>query len=182
MLILVTGGCRSGKSRFALELAERFEGPRVFLATAQPLDEEMKIRIEKHRRSRPPDWGVIEEPVEVPGALSRALLGAGTVIIDCLTLWISNLLCADNGFGEEEAEQHAQALVAQASSSGAAVIVITNEVGSGVVPVNHLARRFCDCAGRANQVIARAADEVYLMVSGMPIQIPHGERKQANDR
>ena len=173
MLILVTGGSRSGKSGFALETARRFEGRRVFLATAQASDEEMKRRIQAHRESRPADWSVVEEPSEVPKALRAALGpgGAGVVIVDCITIWMSNLLLQDESFGESEAAARAQELAAAANGTAHGVIAVTNEVGSGVVPDNALARRFRDCAGRANQVLAREAAEVFLCVSGIAVAI-----------
>jgi len=177
MLILVTGGSRSGKSSFALGLAEKYDVPRTYLATAQAFDDEMKERIAAHRRSRPAGWGLVEEPLQVPEALASALRSARTVVLDCVTLWMSNLLLADERFGERAAEEHAQELVESAGTApGTAVIVVTNEVGSGVVPETVLGRRFRDCAGRANEVIARAADEVYLMVSGIPLRITPQER------
>ncbi len=177
MLILVTGGSRSGKSGFALELARRFEGPRIFLATAQPLDDEMARRIAAHQRDRPAGWELREEPIHVPDALADALRSARTVIVDCVTVWMANMLLGDDSFDEGSAAVHAGVLVsgvrAAESAGGAngAVIVVTNEVGSGIVPDNALSRRFRDCAGRANQVIAREADEVYSMVAGIPIRI-----------
>jgi adenosylcobinamide kinase/adenosylcobinamide-phosphate guanylyltransferase len=118
----------------------------------------------------------VEEPVQVPQAVAAALPSAGAILLDCVTLWISNLLLADDLFDESSAEERARELVESARGRpGAAVIVVTNEVGSGVVPEAVLGRRFRDCAGRANEVIARAADEVYLMVSGIPLRIkPEG--------
>jgi adenosylcobinamide kinase/adenosylcobinamide-phosphate guanylyltransferase len=179
MLILVTGGSRSGKSGFALEAAARFPGPRVFLATAQESDDEMKERIEAHRKARPDGWRVVEEPREVAGAL-RAAVGrdrAGVVIIDCITIWISNLVMDDGAFGEAEAADKARELADAANGASAGVIVVTNEVGSGIVPDNALARRFRDCAGRANQVLAREAGEAYLCVSGIPVALKSGRVK-----
>jgi adenosylcobinamide kinase/adenosylcobinamide-phosphate guanylyltransferase len=198
MLILVTGGSRSGKSGFALELARRFEGPRIFLATAQPLDDEMARRIAAHQRDRPAGWELREEPIHVPDALADALRSARTVIVDCVTVWMANMLLGDDSFDEGSAAVHAGVLVsgvrAAESAGGAksagygvlaervlpyrgAIIVVTNEVGSGIVPDNALSRRFRDCAGRANQVIAREADEVYSMVAGIPIRIKPQERR-----
>ena len=189
MLILVTGGSRSGKSGFALELAEQYDVPRIFLATAQPFDDEMARRIAAHQRARPTGWAVREEPVLVPETLAAALQSARTVIVDCMTVWMANLLLADDHFDEGAAATRAAALVScvreadagaksapgGAKSGSGAVIVVTNEVGSGIVPDNAISRRFRDCAGRANQVIARAADEVYFMVSGLPMRIkPRG--------
>ena len=180
MLILVTGGSRSGKSRFAQALALQKPGPCSFVATAQALDEEMEARIQSHRRSRPAGWAVVEEPIRVPEAVRRALGSARTVLLDCVTLWISNLLLADETFEEGRAEERAQQLVAASRGApGAVLIVVTNEVGSGVVPDSALGRRFRDCAGRANEVIARGADEVYLLVSGIPLRIKPQENAAA---
>ncbi len=180
MLILITGGSRSGKSGFALETAARFTGPRVFLATALGLDEEMRQRIQAHRKSRPAGWSVVEEPRALTPALHAALGRdrAGSVIVDCITIWISNLLLEDDAFGEAEAAAKAGELAEAAHGTGAGVIVVTNEVGSGVVPDNALARRFRDCAGRANQVLAREAAEVYLCVSGIAVAIKGGGRER----
>jgi adenosylcobinamide kinase / adenosylcobinamide-phosphate guanylyltransferase len=207
VLILVTGGSRSGKSGFALELARAYEGPRIFLATAQPFDEEMARRIAAHQRDRPAGWELREEPIRVPEALAGALDSARTVILDCVTVWMANLLIGDDSFDEGSAAAQASLLVsrvraAEVSAGGAkstayggakstaygstrsgstpyggAVIVVTNEVGSGIVPDNEISRRFRDCAGRANQVIAREADEVYSMISGIPVRIKPRERQ-----
>lgn len=172
MLILVTGGARSGKSRFAQEFAARMPGPHAYLATAQTLDEEMRERIEAHRKARPSEWTVIEEPWAVPEALRRSAHAARTVILDCITLWMTNLLISDESFDERRAEVAANELLdAALSVADATVIVVSNEVGSGVVPDNPLARRFRDCAGRANQILAAGADEVYLLTSGIPVRI-----------
>lgn len=172
MVILITGGSRSGKSSFALTLAGKRPGPRTYLATAQASDDEMRQRIAAHRRARTPEWGLVEEPVHVPAALAAALREAPTVVLDCVTIWMSNLLLADDLFDERGAEARAEELLQGARSVPAsAVIVVTNEVGSGVVPETVLGRRFRDCAGRANEVIARGADVVYLMVSGIPLRI-----------
>ncbi|MGA2762579.1 MAG: bifunctional adenosylcobinamide kinase/adenosylcobinamide-phosphate guanylyltransferase [Spirochaetia bacterium] len=171
MLILVTGGSRSGKSGFALDLGQRSQAPRVFLATAQAQDEEMRQRIEAHRRSRPAGWRVVEEPRDLAGALRAALETACTVIVDCVTLWISNLIVEDEQFGEPQAAERAEELAKIAIGTPSRVIVVTNEVGSGVVPDNPLARRFRDCAGRANQVLARKAHAVHFMVSGIALAL-----------
>jgi len=175
MLILVTGGCRSGKSGYAMERALALPGPWGFLATAQAFDDEMRARIRKHKAGRPAHWGLVEEPVEVPAALAGMLRETRTVVVDCVTLWMSNLLCAEELLGEDEAARRAGDLAACARDAAATVIVITNEVGSGIVPENALARRFRDCAGRANQVIAREAREVVLLTSGIPLVIKGGK-------
>ena len=177
MLILVTGGSRSGKSSYALVLAGQRPAPRTYVATAQAIDDEMRQRIAAHRRSRPAGWGLVEEPLLVPQALGAALPQVPTVVLDCVTIWMSNLLLADELFDESRAEAHAEELVRSAGNNpGTTVIAVTNEVGSGVVPETVLGRRFRDCAGRANEVIARGADEVYLMVSGIPLRIKPQQR------
>jgi adenosylcobinamide kinase / adenosylcobinamide-phosphate guanylyltransferase len=180
MLILITGGSRSGKSGFALETAERFKSPRIFVATAQESDEEMRQRIQAHRKARPPGWSVIEESRELTSALRAALGrdGAGAVIIDCITIWMSNLIIDDEGFGETDAAARATELAEAANGTMAGVVVVTNEVGSGIVPDNALARRFRDCAGRANQVLAREAAEVYVCVSGIAVAIKGGSKER----
>jgi len=179
MLVLVTGGSRSGKSSLALTLAGKRPGPWTYLATAQASDDEMRQRIAAHRRARPAGWGLVEEPLLVPQALSTALTSARTVVLDCITIWMSNLLLADELFDESRAEARAEELIRSARSvPGGAVIMVTNEVGSGVVPETVLGRRFRDCAGRANEVIARGADEVYFMVSGIPLRIKPQQRSE----
>jgi adenosylcobinamide kinase/adenosylcobinamide-phosphate guanylyltransferase len=177
VLILVTGGSRSGKSSFALSLAEKRKGPITYLATAQAFDEEMRRRIAAHRKARPAGWGLVEEPTQVPKALAAALESANTVLLDCVTMWLSNLLLADERFDENSAQTRAAELIESARSrSGVATIIVTNEVGSGVVPDTVLGRRFRDCAGRANEMLAHAAEEVYLLISGIPLRIkPRGE-------
>jgi adenosylcobinamide kinase/adenosylcobinamide-phosphate guanylyltransferase len=175
MLILVTGGSRSGKSGFALRLAESGPRPRIFLATAQALDEEMAARIRRHRRSRSQDWELVEEPLAVPEALTGALSRGGTVLVDCITLWVSNLILSDERFAEDDAAERAEDLARRARAGGGLTVLVTNEVGSGVVPDNRLARVFRDAAGRMNQVLARAADEVHLLVSGIPMRLKPGE-------
>ncbi|HTO21546.1 MAG TPA: bifunctional adenosylcobinamide kinase/adenosylcobinamide-phosphate guanylyltransferase [Spirochaetia bacterium] len=184
MLILITGGSRSGKSRLAQELAAKRAGPHAFVATAVALDAEMQERIRAHQRSRPAGWALVEEPRRVPEAVAGALAAARTVVLDCVTLWMSNLLLADEGFDERGAEAAAAELVTAAGAAPSAdLIVVTNEVGSGVVPDNALARRFRDCAGRANEVLARGAGEVYLCVSGIPLRIkPAGAAPLAAER
>ncbi len=181
MLILVTGGSRSGKSAYALQRAGAFPGPRLFIATAQAFDDEMAARIEAHRRGRGPGWALTEEPVAVAAALSKALAGspvaAATVVIDCVTLWVTNLILSDETLGERQVADRAEELAAIARAASAAVIVVTNEVGSGVVPDNALARRFRDCAGRANQILAASAQEAWLMVSGLPLALKPGQER-----
>jgi adenosylcobinamide kinase / adenosylcobinamide-phosphate guanylyltransferase len=159
--ILVLGGARSGKSRYAEGLADGAAGDRLYIATAQPGDAEMAARIASHRQRRGLGWTTLEAPIELAGALATA--DAGFVLIDCITLWISNLLLADLDIAPR-LEALAEALAARQRT----VAVVSNEVGLGIVPDNALARRFRDEAGLANQRLARACDEVVLLTAGLP--------------
>lgn len=176
----MTGGARSGKSRFALERAEIAGGDAVtFIATAEGLDQEMELRIGRHREERNPAWRTIEAPrslaaalaenaphrEERPGAVPR---GAATrvLIVDCLSLWVSNLML--DGIAEADIVAEARKLTPPASGL---LIVVTNEVGLGIVPDNALARAYRDVLGRVNQTVASAATEAYLLVSGLPLRL-----------
>jgi adenosylcobinamide kinase/adenosylcobinamide-phosphate guanylyltransferase len=174
-LALISGGCRSGKSRQALELAEKGGGGRLLVATCAPLDEEMKARIARHqaeRRGR--GWETIEETIDLEGVL-RTNAAFEVVLVDCLTLWINNLLHAaqqqSRELDEEEMGLRAAKVVDICRQRPGKVVLVTNEVGLGIMPENALARRFCDLVGRCNQVVAQAADEVIFMVSGLPLRL-----------
>ena len=171
-LILILGGARSGKSAFAEQLA-RQRGNVLFVATAQALDEDMERRIAAHQRLRPPDWSTLEEPLELASAIPPALQGHETCLLDCLTLWVSNLLLTMEE--EPAAEQEILAAVERVldvyRDSSATWIVVSNEVGLGVVPPSPLGNKFRDVLGRVNQAMASCADEVYLMVAGMALEI-----------
>jgi adenosylcobinamide kinase/adenosylcobinamide-phosphate guanylyltransferase len=168
-VILVIGGARSGKSGFAQTLAQGREGRKVFIATAQAGDDEMKLRIEKHRSERPAGWHTIEEPCRLLQALDGCAGAYEVVLIDCIGLWISNRLLADAG--EDEILQEAGAVLASCSTSGSCVIMVSNETGMGIVPDNRLSRLFRDVLGKTNQELAAAADEVYFLIAGIPLQI-----------
>lgn len=166
-LILVGGGSRSGKSTYSLQLARERGQRRAFIATAQAFDDEMRSRIVRHREERAASFETIEEPYEVTVAL-RSIGGRYDVaVVDCLTLWLSNLLLA--GRADLEAAMHD--LVEAARSSPVGCILVTNEVGCGIVPENALARRFRDLAGTLNQRCAAAAQEAYLLAFGIPIRL-----------
>lgn len=167
-LILVGGGVRSGKSAFAVELARRAGDRRTYIATAEALDDEMAARIAAHRRARGEAFATIEEPLDLPGALGRCA-GDDSIVVDCLTLWISNLIHADRT--DEEIENAVMEMAGIARSSGITTIVVTNEVGMGIVPDSPLARRFRDLTGRAHQLIAAQADEVYFALLGMMVRL-----------
>ncbi len=164
-ITLVTGGARSGKSRYGESLITALPPPWVYVATAEAGDAEMAARIAEHRARRSADWTIIEAPHELAGVFSCIPEGA-PVLVDCLTLWLSNQLLADADL-EKETDKLAGAL---ARHTGCLVLV-TNEVGSGVVPDNALARRFRDAQGRLNQCIAALADRVVLVVAGLPLVV-----------
>lgn len=168
---LVGGGVRSGKSAFALSLAQRLGPRRVLLATAQALDAEMAARIAAHRAARGGRFETIEEPLDLPGALERART-ADVVVIDCITLWLSNLLLG--GASEAEIGDRVEALARALRGAPFASIAVTNEVGMGIVPEAPLARTFRDVAGRAHQALARSADRIYLAVLGAVLRIHPG--------
>ena len=164
-LVLITGGARAGKSRFAQAQALALGQEQVsFIATAEPLDGEMRQRIAKHRAERPPAWETLEAPLEVPQALQQAR--HGVVLLDCLTLWVSNLMLA--GLEVLPALERLLAVWAQSDKT---LLVVTNEVGLGIVPENPLARRYRDLLGAANARVAQEAHRVYLLVAGIPLQI-----------
>jgi adenosylcobinamide kinase / adenosylcobinamide-phosphate guanylyltransferase len=163
-IVLIGGGSRSGKSRKALELARERGRRLAFIATAQALDDEMAERISLHQQQRGSDFTTIEEPVELASTIARHSSDFDAVIVDCLTLWLSNI-------GLTDVEQQACKLIEASLASPAEVILVTNEVGCGIVPENALARRFRDEAGRLNQCVARAASEVYWMVFGCALRV-----------
>jgi len=174
-IILVTGGCRSGKSRFALERAEAAGPSRLYLATAPVFDREMEDRIARHRAERASrQWETCEEQLDLVRAL-RENPDVDAVLCDCLTLWINNHFYRSEQnatvLGEEEIATLTETLASEARRHPGVVIFVTNEVGLGIVPAEPLARRFRDCAGRCNQIMAAAADEVYFLVSGIPVKI-----------
>jgi adenosylcobinamide kinase/adenosylcobinamide-phosphate guanylyltransferase len=171
-LILIGGGARSGKSTFALHYARRLGEPRVFIATAQAFDDEMRARIARHREERGAgDFVTVEEPLDLVGALGRAPAGA-VVLVDCLTLWLSNLLLADQG--ESEVLRAIDGLVAAAGTRAAPTLLVSNEVGMGLVPDTALGRRFRDITGIAHQRLAAVAAETYAAVMGVVLRLYPG--------
>ena len=163
MVTLVLGGARSGKSRYALEKARAIQGTRAFLATAEPSDEEMTARIRQHREERGEEFSTIEEPIELRRIIIESKFDV--LVVDCLTLWLSNITFADRTTEIDALEQAAQ-------SARGTIIFVTNEVGSGIIPTDHaLSRDFRDRAGILNQRIAAISQEVYFMVFGQPLRI-----------
>lgn len=179
---LILGGARSGKSDFARELALRNGGPVLFVATAEPGDEEMRARIEAHRRERPRSWRVLEAPRGVGRLLTAEYGGEATVLVDCVTMLVSNVLLTSlppsGAFGVAEAQAALEAvrremeeLLDAAERHPARYLLVSNEVGLGVVPENALARLYRDALGWANRLLAARADEVYLLVAGVPLAV-----------
>ena len=167
--ILVLGGCRSGKSGHALDLAENMGGRRIFVATCVPRDEEMRQRVRRHQAERSDAWQTLEVPVDLAGAIVRHACSADVMLVDCLTLWLSNLLM------ETEDTEHIQGAIRNLAdtvrTAPQAIVLVSNEVGSGIVPENRLARRYRDLAGWTNQAMAAACDRVVWTVAGIPVTI-----------
>ena len=168
-IIFITGGVRSGKSKYAIKLAKNTTGKVVFLATGTAKDEEMKKRIKGHRESRPREWKTIEETKDIASILLSIGPPWKLVIIDCLAFFISNLLL--DGADEKTILERIEKIVEIILEANYSTIVVSNEVGGGIVPANELGRRFRDIVGLANQIMANSAQEVYLTISGMPIRI-----------
>jgi adenosyl cobinamide kinase/adenosyl cobinamide phosphate guanylyltransferase len=163
-LVLLLGGARSGKSRLALERAADAGSPVVFIATGEPGDAEMAARIDQHRTERPAVWQTVEEPVEIEQAL-RAAPPEATVVLDCLSLWVANLL--DLHPVEEAADAAARAAAARTGLT----IAVSNEVGLGIVPMHPVGRSYRDALGRVNAIWADAADEAYFVVAGRTLRL-----------
>ncbi len=168
-IYFVTGGARSGKSAFAEQIARGIGGRRAYLATAQALDAEMVARIEHHRRRRGSAWDTFEEPLAVDELLRKLSDRYDVIMLDCLTLWLSNVIA--HAAGDDAVAARSALLVRALREIATACIVVSNEVGLGIVPDNPLARRFRDLAGFLNQQVAGIADEAYLLASGIPVKI-----------
>jgi adenosylcobinamide kinase/adenosylcobinamide-phosphate guanylyltransferase len=178
-ITLVLGGARSGKSRYAEGLAGRHKGQPTYIATAEITDEEMGRRIEHHRETRGARWRVIEAPLDLVAALLHADKARSFTLVDCLTLWINNLM----HHGRDVAAELERLRTSLTDLEGY-VVIVANEVGLGIVPDNAQARRFRDEAGRANQAIAEAADEVVFIAAGLPMTLrkPKPAARQARSR
>jgi adenosylcobinamide kinase/adenosylcobinamide-phosphate guanylyltransferase len=168
-IYFITGGARSGKSGFAEKLAGGLPGKRAYVATAQALDEEMAARIAKHQKDRGSAWDTFEEPLAIPDLLRKLSDRYPVMLLDCLTLWLSNIMAHTENDGQV-IKRIDDLLSAVREYSGHSIIV-SNEVGLGIVPDNPLARKFRDLAGILNQKVAQAADEVYFTAAGIPLKI-----------
>lgn len=181
-IIMITGGARSGKSTFAEELAKKAGNNVIYIATSIPFDDEMKDRIKKHKQQRPSNWETVETYKDIDLQLQGKLDGKDAVLLDCITIMVSNLMLEKaydwEGMAvdeinavEDKVRMEIEKLISAAQNSPIPFIIVTNELGMGVVPPTELGRAVRDIAGRANQMLARAASEVYLCVSGIPVRI-----------
>ncbi len=168
-ITLIVGGCKSGKSNHALATAEKYGQRQFFFATCVPCDHEMQDRVARHQQERGNRWRTIEVPMDLPGALAGHGNEGNVILVDCLTLWITNLLMKNET--REAVEVSLQRLVTALGLVSCPVVLVANEVGCGIVPENRLARLFRDLAGMANQKIAAVADHVVWTVAGIPVKI-----------
>ncbi|MBM4348501.1 MAG: bifunctional adenosylcobinamide kinase/adenosylcobinamide-phosphate guanylyltransferase [Deltaproteobacteria bacterium] len=166
-LIFITGGCRSGKSRFALDYANRHFSKKLYLATCEILDEEMARRVENHKKVRGMEWVTVEEPIEVVETIREYQDQVEVILLDCITLWLSNLMLKwdDDVKVMMEIDRFASAI----KNVQVSLILVSNEVGMGIVPADPLSRRFRDIAGWVNQKVAESVETVIFMVSGIPV-------------
>lgn len=172
---LILGGAKSGKSSLALELANQSGGRRVFIATAQAGDGEMRDRIQRHQAERGSEWSTVEEPIDLRAALQNADGGDAVLVVDCLTLWLSNLLTVAQMPGEDVIQQ-GRDLAGLLPSLKGRVILVANEVGLGIVPDNALARLYRDLAGGLNQGLAKVCEQVIFVAAGLPLVLKGPQR------
>lgn len=178
-ITFIIGGARSGKSSFATNEALKIDGKKAYVATAEALDSEMKERIEKHKKDRGNEWDTYEEPLNISGLIKKIESSYRVIVLDCLTLWLSNILHITQT-PEKEVQRLIKELKAFKNSSlvsasggrhSSLIFIVSNEVGMGIVPENEMARKFRDMAGFLNQKVAEIADEVYLVTAGIPMKI-----------
>jgi len=164
--LFVLGGARSGKSRYAQQRIEAVEGTRVYIATAQAFDREMADRIAQHQADRGERWRTVEAPIDLPDVIRQTAASCDAILVDCLTLWLSNLMVA-----EQDVAVATSALLATLSDCSIPIALVANEVGLGIVPENALARLFRDEAGRLNQALAAECEEVVFLSAGLPMRL-----------
>jgi adenosylcobinamide kinase/adenosylcobinamide-phosphate guanylyltransferase len=168
--VFVIGGCRSGKSSQALKTAENLaRDQQVFIATCIPYDDEMKQRVARHQKERSRHWQTVDAPIHLPETIAETGQEASVILVDCLTLWINNLLMEKQN--SEQILNQVQSLTRTVASATCPVILVSNEVGSGIVPENKLARLYRDLVGSANQAVAECVDQVVWMVAGIPVTV-----------
>lgn len=172
-IVFITGGARSGKSSFALKEASRIQGKRLFIATAEPLDDEMKQRIERHKKERSHEWVTVEESLDIAKVIADSMGKYEVLLLDCLTLWVSKVLLKVRKDAQDRVFDGFIEMLKdlKRSSTSSTLFIVSNEVGMGIVPENRLARIFIDRVGILNQRLARVSDEVYFVISGIPLKI-----------
>ena len=168
-ILFIIGGCRSGKSSHALYLANQIPGQKIFIATCTPHDKEMEERVLLHKKQRSRAWSTLEVPVRLSETISKNSRKENVILVDCLTLWISNLILENDD--QENIDGHIRKLVRSLEKAECPIILVSNEVGTGIVPENRLARLFRDAAGFTNQKVAACADKVIWMVAGIPVGV-----------
>lgn len=171
-ITFILGGARSGKSRQAVKLANQKNQKIAFIATCQPLDDEMRRRVKAHQKNRPKNWKTFEEPLNLVARVNKIGAKFDMILIDCLTLWTSNLLLME--MSETKIKNEIKKTLSALRKTKADSIIVSNEVGSSIVPTNLLARTFRDIAGTINQIVAREADHVIFMIAGIPMEIKNG--------
>jgi len=174
-IIFIIGGARSGKSSFALNEASKIKGQKAYIATAEALDSEMKERIEEHKKNRGDTWDTYEEPIKISTVLSDIKDRYSVIVVDCLTLWLSNVM--HNNLNTEKEIENLIKILSDLSivNRQSSIFIVSNEVGMGIVPGNKIARKFRDLAGFLNQKVAEIADEVYLVTAGIPLKIKNAK-------
>ncbi|MDH4009125.1 MAG: bifunctional adenosylcobinamide kinase/adenosylcobinamide-phosphate guanylyltransferase [Desulfobacterales bacterium] len=169
-IVFVIGGCRSGKSSYAMQTAEKVPAEqKIFIATCVPQDDEMKRRVARHQKERSQNWVTVEAPLDLPEAILQNSRRGDVILIDCLTLWVSNLLIETGD--EKKIEDTIPQLIEALQKATCPIVLVSNEVGTGIVPENQLARQFRDITGWVNQAVARCANKVVWMVAGIPVTV-----------
>ena len=169
-IIFIIGGCRSGKSTYALQTAEKVPAEqKIFIATCVPQDDEMKRRVARHQTERSQNWVTVEAPLDLPEAILQNSRRGNVILVDCLTLWVSNLLMETGD--ENNIEDTASQLIEALEKAAGPIVLVSNEVGTGIVPENKLARKYRDIIGLVNQAVAKTAGKVTWMVAGIPVSI-----------
>ena len=169
-ITFVIGGCRSGKSTYARQTAEKVPAEqKIFIATCVPQDDEMKRRVARHQKERSQNWVTVEAPLDLPEAILQNSRRGDVILVDCLTLWVSNLLIETGD--EKKTEDTISQLIEVLEKAICPIVLVSNEVGTGIVPENQLARQFRDITGWVNQAVARCANKVVWMVAGIPVTV-----------
>ena len=169
-IVFVIGGCRSGKSSYAMQTAEKVPAEqKIFIATCVPQDDEMKRRVARHQKERSQNWVTVEAPLDLPEAILQNSRRGDVILIDCLTLWVSNLLIETGD--EKKIEDTISRLIEALEKATCPIVLVSNEVGTGIVPENRLARQFRDITCWVNQAVARCANKVVWMVAGIPVTV-----------